>query len=316
MEITRRKSHAFFANPQMFAMIVMIVCLSICAETASAWSNICIPGDVYIGSSKSQPRRPNCRDCTNWCSGQCSSFRTSMSDHRCSIMGNVLRCKCCCRIPTPSPSTPPSPPFAPSPPSNPDDYTGPAVYTQNVCRAGELFLMIRRGNGNDCVNKPVCAGKCKEKGRVTVREECAGNTYGNVFNWFNKCCCASSPPPSPPPPPPSPPPPSPPPPPPSPPPPSPPPPPPSPPPPSPPPPPPSPPPPYPPPPRTRTCDYITTPIMDCDLCTFDYCTSVCSARGVPVVRTSCAPPFQPCRCCCSTVASLPSSTADLLSEDM
>ncbi|XP_026429872.1 sulfated surface glycoprotein 185-like [Papaver somniferum] len=128
----------------------------------------------------------------------------------------------------------------------------------------------------------------------------------------------SPPPPSPPQPPPSPPPP----PPPSPPPPSPPPPPPpSPPPPSPPPPPPpspsapppspSPPPPTPP---INICKageaFIPTPITSCSLCTRDYCTSQCSARGALLARMGCVPSLLLCRCCCKSLT-LPSSTTAL-----
>ncbi|XP_026459564.1 uncharacterized protein LOC113360249 [Papaver somniferum] len=210
MAITRKKPNGFFPNSQMFAMIV---CLSVCAEMAimaSAWRNICIPGDVYIDLG-SEYRNPVCKDCTNWCKEQCSNLGTSMVSERCKINGNTRRCKCCCKgpTPTPSPSTTRSPPVAPSPPLDPDDFTGPVPWEYDICMPGQTRRNIKRPNGKDCMNKPVCEEECKKEGRVVARVECVA-CCGD--RWYNQCCCGdripSPPPPSPPPPPPSPPPPS------------------------------------------------------------------------------------------------------------
>ncbi|KAI3871168.1 hypothetical protein MKW98_015068 [Papaver atlanticum] len=298
MAITKRRSPGFFSGSSVLFAILGYLFIITFTGTASAWKNICIPGDIYIDSEfVVKWRAGNCLDCQVWCMELCSDLGTSMVNYRCHFPSySTVQCKCCCeRFPSSSPEPQPSRP--PSPLPDPDDFS-PAPYDYNICMPGQTYLKIKRTDGVDCIHKSLCNEKCKEKERLTVRTECVANCSGSpvrVYEWYEQCCCGnlipSHPPPSPVPPPPSPPPP-----------------------------PPlqspqSPPPPFqsppPPTPPENICKFIQTPTTDCILCTRGYCISECLARGASVVKMVCSPSVLQCRCCCRMITTLPSSTTAL-----
>ncbi|KAI3983642.1 hypothetical protein MKX01_042478 [Papaver californicum] len=189
MAITKRSTPRFFSSSSVFAVLAYLFISTV--MMASAWKNICVPGDIYIDSQAVVKRRMAvCIDCTVWCMELCLDLGTSTIDHRCRVPSySTVQCKCCCER-LPHSSSPPPPPLPLPPPLDPaDDFSGPAPYEYDICMPGQTYLKIKRERDGDCVSN--CNG-------FPVR----------VYEWYEQCCCGnfipSLPPPSPSPPPPTP----------------------------------------------------------------------------------------------------------------
>ncbi|MCL7025382.1 hypothetical protein MKW94_016868 [Papaver nudicaule] len=201
MAITRRKS------PQQLLgssnVLAVAICLFVSTEMASAWNNICNPGDLYIDSSNfPTPASCSTNYCGNWCKDLCSSMGTLATQDRCTIKpdinkGDITCCKCCCQ------RTPPSPCDPPYPAPGPSDWEGPAPFDYQICTAAQTLVKVKRTDGKDCISKSLCKDECSKLGLLAARTECVANFYNapgyGGYNWYEQCCCGTSVPPPPPP---------------------------------------------------------------------------------------------------------------------
>ncbi|KAI3875420.1 hypothetical protein MKW92_038104 [Papaver armeniacum] len=200
MAIIRRKTAArqLFAYSTVFAIAI---CLFVFTDMASAWKNICNPGDLYIDSCCNNVSPANCEQskyCTNWCKDLCSGMGVLATQDRCKVdAGGMTLCKCCCQ------RTPPSPCDPPYPAQDDSDWTGPAPFDNEICTAGQTSVKIKRTDGKDCMSKSLCPEECQKLGLLAARTECAANIAnipaGTAYTWYEMCCCGTSIPPPPPP---------------------------------------------------------------------------------------------------------------------
>ncbi|XP_026440397.1 pollen-specific leucine-rich repeat extensin-like protein 4 [Papaver somniferum] len=290
----------------------MAICISISIEMGSAWwPNICSPGDTYT----ERGYKDNSKGCEStfaddWCSSICSSIERSVAKKNCQEpFPNKLNVQCCCKEPTPAPGSPPSPslpPASPSPPLPPGPW--PEVDNRKICSSGQEYVQFPHANITDCVLKPQCEIKCKEKRFSNRGSQCIGGVRNTtmesrLYYVLEQCCCGNlhppPPPPSPSPPPPPPPPPS-----------------------------PLPPPPYSPPcpscpPPENTCDiknmYVAFHLLsnDCNLCV-DRCKKKCLKLDSELESECCMIGSSSihCRCCCGNntpILSSPLAVGRLLS---
>ncbi|KAI3831676.1 hypothetical protein MKW92_017496 [Papaver armeniacum] len=202
MAIIRTKApHQLFA---CFTVLAVAICLFVSTEMASAWNNICNPGDLYIDSNN-PTSQPSCDNgyCTNWCKRICSEMGVLATQDRCNAVSGSTQCKCCCQTKAQSPCDPPYPTPGPS------DFDGPAPYDYNICTSDQTLQKVKRTDGNDCMRTSQCEAECSKIGLLAARKECVANTgdgAGTNYNWYEQCCCGTTipppPPPCPPPPPP------------------------------------------------------------------------------------------------------------------
>ncbi|KAI3958264.1 hypothetical protein MKW92_001088 [Papaver armeniacum] len=153
MAIIGRKAAAkqLFAYSTVFAVAI---CLLVFTDMASAWKNICNPGDLYIDSCCNSVTPANCEEsqyCTKWCKDLCSGMGVLATQDRCKVdAGGKTLCKCCCQ------TTPPSPCDPPYPAQDDSDWTGPAPYDNQICTADQTSTKIKRTDGTDCMSKSLC----------------------------------------------------------------------------------------------------------------------------------------------------------------
>ncbi|KAI3833507.1 hypothetical protein MKW98_024506 [Papaver atlanticum] len=213
MGMSRRASPGIFAVSNLLVMIICIpmsignmplhsfpIGFELDAHILTWWPNIFTSDDTYIKRNHINiPEKCDTTVCGDWCSSQCSSIGRPVAEKNCQQPPPYLDCQCCCKAPTPGPSSSPSPSLPPNP-SSPPPSDG---------KYGQEYVEIKHNNIEFCALQPQCENKFKEKDLLSAVSQCLGSSKvykGGDYSLYEHCCCANIPPPPPPPPTPSPPP--------------------------------------------------------------------------------------------------------------
>ncbi|MCL7024212.1 hypothetical protein MKW94_003298 [Papaver nudicaule] len=147
----------------------------------------CDPGETLTATSSSvSDYKIYCHGCQDQCITQCQSQGREVSQLECNFWGtDPAECKCCCRLPSSTPSPPP--------------------IHFNRCAMDEINKYFYRRNSsidcNICVNE--CKTRCDGVGATVTRQVCSQDyrqdTKALIDGVLNcPCCCKIHPPPPPP----------------------------------------------------------------------------------------------------------------------